>query len=47
MKMLVEKMRFAATTDFSEISKVDFIAICVPTPLDADGGRISAMWNHR
>lgn len=37
MKMLVEKMRFAATTDFSEISKVDFIAICVPTPLDADG----------
>lgn len=37
MKMLVEKKMFAATTDFSEISKVDFIAICVPTPLDADG----------
>ncbi|MBO4965310.1 MAG: nucleotide sugar dehydrogenase [Muribaculaceae bacterium] len=37
MKMLVEKRMFAATTDFSEISKVDFIAICVPTPLDADG----------
>lgn len=37
MKMLVEEKMFAATTDFSEISKVDFIAICVPTPLDADG----------
>lgn len=37
LKMIVEKRMFAVTTDFSEISKVDFIAICVPTPLDADG----------
>lgn len=35
LKMLVEKDMFAATTDFGEIGKVDFIAICVPTPLDA------------
>ena len=37
LKMLVEKDMFAATTDFGEIGKVDFIAICVPTPLDAHG----------
>ena len=24
-----------ATSDFSRISEVDFVAICVPTPLDA------------
>lgn len=35
LKMLVEKGMLAATTDFSEIGKVDFVAICVPTPLDA------------
>lgn len=35
LKMLVENGMLAATTDFSEIDKVDFVAICVPTPLDA------------
>lgn len=35
LKMLVGKGMLAATTDFSEIGKVDFVAICVPTPLDA------------
>lgn len=34
-RRLVEKGKFTATTDFGEISKVDFVAICVPTPLDA------------
>ncbi len=31
---LVKNKRFRATTDFSFIKDVDFIAICVPTPLD-------------
>ena len=31
---LVEKGMFFATTDFSLLRDVDFIAICVPTPLD-------------
>lgn len=31
---LVQKGRLSATTDFSFIKDVDFIAICVPTPLD-------------
>lgn len=31
---LVNKGKFSATTDFSVLSDVDFIAICVPTPLD-------------
>lgn len=31
---LVSNGRFRATTDFSFIKDVDFIAICVPTPLD-------------
>lgn len=35
LKTLVENGMLAATTDFSEIDKVDFVAICVPTPLDA------------
>lgn len=35
LRMLVEKGMLAATTDFSEIGKVDFVAICTPTPLDA------------
>lgn len=34
LKMLVGKGMLAATTDFSRIGKVDFVAICVPTPLD-------------
>lgn len=34
LKMLAEKGMLAATTDFSEIGKVDFVTICVPTPLD-------------
>lgn len=32
---LVEKGMISATTDFSFVKDVDFIAICVPTPLDA------------
>lgn len=32
--MLVENGTLVATTDFAEIGKVDFVAICVPTPLD-------------
>lgn len=34
LKMLVENGTLVATTDFAEIGKVDFVAICVPTPLD-------------
>lgn len=34
LKALVESGKFRATTDFSFIKDVDFIAICVPTPLD-------------
>lgn len=34
LKMLVEKGMLSATTDFSFIKDVDFVAICVPTPLD-------------
>ena len=32
---LVAEGRLSATTDFSFIREVDFVAICVPTPLDA------------
>ena len=32
---LVKSGILRATTDFSEVCSVDFIAICVPTPLDA------------
>ena len=32
---LVADGRLSATTDFSFIEGVDFVAICVPTPLDA------------
>lgn len=31
---LVSSGKLSATTDFSRIAEVDFIAICVPTPLD-------------
>lgn len=31
---LVENRTLSATSDFSFIKEVDFIAICVPTPLD-------------
>lgn len=34
LKKLVEDKMLRATTDFSFIKDVDFIAICVPTPLD-------------
>lgn len=34
LKEIVEKGLLSATTDFSFIKDVDFIAICVPTPLD-------------
>lgn len=35
LKSLVDKGMLKATTDFSFVKDVDFIAICVPTPLDA------------
>lgn len=35
LKNLVEKGMLSATTDFSFVKDVDFIAICVPTPLDS------------
>lgn len=31
---LVQEGKLSATTDFSRVAEVDFIAICVPTPLD-------------
>lgn len=34
LKELVNKGMLSATTDFSFIKDVDFVAICVPTPLD-------------
>lgn len=34
LKKVIEKGNLVATTDFSRLSEVDFIAICVPTPLD-------------
>lgn len=35
LKKLVESGMLKATTDFSFVKDVDFIAICVPTPLDS------------
>ena len=35
LKEIVEKGMLKATTDFSFVKDVDFIAICVPTPLDS------------
>ena len=35
LKRLVETDMLCATSDFSEICDTDFIAVCVPTPLDA------------
>lgn len=35
LKVLVEEKMLTATTDFSFVKDVDFIAICVPTPLDS------------
>ncbi len=34
LKQLVDEDMLAATTDFARIAEVDFVAICVPTPLD-------------
>ena len=34
LKMLVDNGMLSATNDFSFIGDVDFVAICVPTPLD-------------
>lgn len=34
LKKLVEEGSLSATTDFSFVKEVDFVAICVPTPLD-------------
>ena len=34
LKKLVDNKMLEATTDFSKIKDVDFVAICVPTPLD-------------
>ncbi|MEG2993702.1 MAG: NAD(P)-binding domain-containing protein, partial [Bacilli bacterium] len=35
LKKLVDEGMLSATTDFTFVKNVDFIAICVPTPLDA------------
>lgn len=35
LKALVDEGMLSATTDFSRVGECDFIAICVPTPLDA------------
>ncbi|MDD7056414.1 MAG: nucleotide sugar dehydrogenase [Selenomonadaceae bacterium] len=35
LQKLVAEGRLQATTDYSRIREVDFVAICVPTPLDA------------
>ncbi len=35
LELLVQNGMLSATTDFSFVKDVDFIAICVPTPLDA------------
>lgn len=35
LKKLVEEGRLSASADFSGLKDVDFVAICVPTPLDA------------
>ena len=35
LEELVSNGMLSATTDFSKVTDVDFIAICVPTPLDA------------
>lgn len=35
LKSLVEEKRLSATSDFSFIKDMDFIAICVPTPLNS------------
>ena len=35
LALLVKEKQLSATTDFSFIGTVDFVAICVPTPLDA------------
>ena len=35
LEALVKSGMLRATTDFSMVTDVDFIAICVPTPLDA------------
>lgn len=35
LKAIVQSGKLSATTDFSFIKDVDFIAICVPTPLDS------------
>ncbi len=34
LKILVSKGKLKATTDFAFVKDVDFVAICVPTPLD-------------
>lgn len=35
LTQIVKEGKLSATTDFSFIKEVDFVAICVPTPLDA------------
>ncbi len=34
LKHVVKEKKLLATTDFTKVKKLDFIAICVPTPLD-------------
>lgn len=43
LQQLVKKKMLTATTDFSFVKDVDFIAICVPTPWISTSSRISAM----
>lgn len=42
LKKLTENKMLSATTDFSFVKDVDFIAICVPTPLDKHPQPINA-----
>ena len=47
LRTLVEKGMLAATTDFSGLDKVDFVAICVPPRLTDVGSLTSVMWGQR
>lgn len=37
LRMVVDRGMLMATTDFSELEKVDFVTVCVPTPIDDQG----------
>ena len=47
LKMAVESGQFRATTDFDEISHLDVIVICVPTPLTKNlTPEFGVLWNQ-